>query len=194
MIGLLGGTFDPPHNGHVALAEGALRELDLEELVVLVVAKPGHRSCAEDADTRELLARGAFERMPRVRVEREENAFTVDAVRGGRFGDAVFIVGADEGAAFTTWKEPAEVLRWVKLGVGSRSGYPPPNLDGYGDRVIPFRLASPPISSSEVRERIRRGESIANLVPPRVEALIQERALYRCDEERGYTTKEPERT
>ena len=51
MIGILGGTFDPPHNGHVALAEAALRELGLEELVVLLVANPGHRSCNEDPQT-----------------------------------------------------------------------------------------------------------------------------------------------
>ena len=194
MIGLLGGTFDPPHNGHVALAEAALRELDLEELVVLVVAKPGHRSCVEDADTRELLARAAFEATPRTRVERDENAYTVDSVRGGRFGDAVFIVGADEGAAFPQWSEPEEVLRWVKLAVGSRSGYPPPNLEAYGDRVLAFQLASPPLSSSEVRRRIAAGQPVAELVPAPVAALIEERGLYGTGEDRGYTRSDRERT
>ena len=55
MIGILGGTFDPPHNGHVALAEAALQELGLDELVVMLVASPGHRSCVEDAETRQAL-------------------------------------------------------------------------------------------------------------------------------------------
>ena len=179
MIGILGGTFDPPHNGHLALAGAAQRELGLDELVVLLVANPGHRSCDEDAETRLRLAEAAFAGLPRTRIERDENPFTVDAVRGGRFGDAVFIVGADEGEAFPRWKEPDEILRWVRLAVGTRSGYPPPDLERYGERVIPFGLGSPPISSSAVRERIRAGEPIDDLVPSDVARLIEERGLYR---------------
>jgi nicotinate-nucleotide adenylyltransferase len=179
VIGILGGTFDPPHNGHLALAEAALRELGLDALVVLLVANPGHRSCDEDADTRQQLAEAAFRSLPRTRVERDENPYTFDAVRGGRFGDSVFVVGADEGKAFPRWKEPDEILRWVKLAVGTRSGYPPPDLERYGERVIPFELGSPPISSSAVRERIRAGDSIDHLVPSDVAHLIEERGLYR---------------
>ena len=179
MIGVLGGVFDPPHNGHVALAEAALRELGLEELVILVVVKPGHRSCVEDADTRLALAEAAFAAVPRTRVERDENSYTVDAVKRGRFGDAVFIVGADEGAAFPHWKEPDEILRWVRLAVGTRSGHAPPDLKRYGERVIPLELASPPISSNEVRARIRGGERVDDLVPSDVALLIEERGLYR---------------
>ncbi len=179
MIGILGGTFDPPHNGHLVLAEAALRELDLDELVVLLVATPAHRGCAEDADGREDLVRAAFADLPRTQIVRDENPYTVDAVRDGRFEDAVFIVGADEGAAFPGWKDPDEILRWVKLAVGTRSGYPPPDLERYGDRVIPFSLASPPIASSDVRARIEAGEPIDDLVPSGVARLIRERGLYR---------------
>lgn len=179
MIGILGGTFDPPHNGHLALADGARRELRLDELVFLLAAGPAHRECVEGADTREELARAAFADVPNARVERDEHPFTVDAVRGGRFGDAVFLVGADQGAAFPTWREPEEILRWVKLGVGSRSGYEPPELEQYGDRVLPFRFASPPISSSMIRKRIARGETIDDYVPPAVAQLIAEKKLYR---------------
>jgi nicotinate-nucleotide adenylyltransferase len=178
MIGILGGTFDPPHNGHVALAEAAVRELGLDELVVLLVANPGHRSSIEDAEARRQLAEAAFSGVPRARVEPDENPYTVDAVRGGRFGDAVFVVGADEGAAFPSWREPDEILRWVKLAVGTRSGYPPPDLERYGDRVVPFELASPPISSDAIRERINQGKPIDDLVPSDVARLIGERGLY----------------
>lgn len=179
MIGILGGTFDPPHKGHLALAQAALRELGLDGLVVLLVANPGHRSPVEDADTREQLAVAAFAGVPRAHVERDENPYTVDAVKGGRFGDAAFVVGADEGTAFPGWHDPAEILRWVKLAVGTRSGYPPADLEPYGDRVIPFELASPPISSEAIRERIRQGEPIDDLVPSDVARLIEERGLYR---------------
>jgi nicotinate-nucleotide adenylyltransferase len=177
--GILGGTFDPPHNGHIALAEAALVELDLDELVVLLVANPGHRPSVEDAETRLALAEAAFARVPRARVERDENPYTVDAVSSGRFGDAVFVVGADEGAAFPLWKDPDEILRWVRLAVGTRSGYPPPDLQRYGDRVISFELVSPPISSNAVRARIREGKPVDDLVPSDVARLIGERGFYR---------------
>ena len=179
MVGILGGTFDPPHNGHLALAKAALSELDLDELVVLVVARPGHRSCVADADARFALADAAFGGLPHTRLERDEHPYTVDAVKDGRFGDAVFIVGADEGAAFPGWKDPDGVLRWVRLAVGTRSGYPPADLERYGDRVIPFELGSPPISSSEIRELIREGNAVGDLVPSDVARLIEERGLYR---------------
>ena len=187
MTGILGGIFDPPQNGHVALARAALEQLPIDRLVVLVVADPGHRATVADAETRLRLAQAAFAGLGEVVLD--SHAFTVDAVRDGRFGDALFIVGADEGAAFPSWKDPEEVLRRVKLAVGTRSGYPPPDLERYGDRVVAFELASPAVSSSEVRERVARGESIGELVPEAVAGAISRLGLYR-----GYTTSDPERT
>jgi nicotinate-nucleotide adenylyltransferase len=176
VIGILGGTFDPPHNGHVALAKAARSQLPIDRLLVLVAERPGHREVVADAEIRLKLARAAF---PDAEVDLDPHRFTVDAVRDGRFGDAVFIVGADQAAAFDHWKEPEEVLRHVKLGVGTRSGYPEPQLDRFGDRVVSFPLASPSISSSEVRARVARGEPIDDLVPPAVAKTIEELALYR---------------
>ena len=176
--GILGGIFDPPHNGHLALARAALERLPIDRLIVLVAAGPGHRGTDADAGSRLRLAEAAFAGLPAM-VQLDENAFTVDAVRGGRFGDGLFVVGADEGAAFPTWKEPDEVLRWVRLAVGTRSGYPPPDLERYGDRVVPFELDSPDVSSTDVRERVARGEPIDDLVPPAVAGAIRELGLYR---------------
>jgi nicotinate-nucleotide adenylyltransferase len=186
--GILGGTFDPPHEGHVALAQAALRQLPIDRLLVLVAEHPGHRETAADPASRLRLAQAAFADLP-AEVVLDPNAFTVDAVRGGRFGDALFVVGADEGAAFPTWQEPDEVLRWVRLAVGTRSGYPPPDLAGYGDRIVPFELDSPDVSSSQVRDRVVRGEAVDDLVPAAVAAAIGELGLYR-----GYTGPAPERT
>jgi nicotinate-nucleotide adenylyltransferase len=188
VTGILGGIFDPPQAGHVALAKAAREELPIHRLVVLVAAEPGHREVFAEPDTRLRLARLAFDGIADD-VVLDDHAFTVDAVRGGRFGDAIFVVGADEGAAFPTWKDPDEVLRWVRLAVGTRSGYAPPDLERYGDRVLSFQLPSPPVSSSHVRERIGRGEPIEGLVPPAVAAALDETGLYR-----GYTDREPERT
>jgi nicotinate-nucleotide adenylyltransferase len=187
VTGILGGTFDPPHNGHVALARAALEALPIDRLVVLVAANPGHRKVVADAETRSRLAREAFAGLP-AEVALDEHAFTVDAVRGGRFGDAVFVVGADEGAAFPTWKEPGEVLRWVRLAVGTRSGFPPPDLRRYGDRVLSFELDSPDVSADQVRERVQNGQPLDDLVPKPVAEAIRELGLYR-----GYTDSAAEK-
>ena len=176
--GILGGVFDPPHDGHLALARAALERLPIERLVVLVAADPGHRGTVADAGSRLRLAEATFAGLP-AEVVLDEHAFTVDAVRGGRFGDALFVVGADEGAAFPTWKEPDEVLRWIRLAVGSRSGHPLPDLERYGDRIVAFELDSPDVSSTEVRERVARGEGIDDLVPAAVAREIAELGLYR---------------
>src|SRR5439155_8655934 len=102
---ILGGTFDPPHNGHVALALAALARLPIDRLVVLVAADPGHRKVFAGAEDRLRLAHAAFEGLPAEAVL-DDNAFTVDAVRDGRFADALFVVGADEGPALPSWRDP----------------------------------------------------------------------------------------
>jgi nicotinate-nucleotide adenylyltransferase len=177
VIGLLGGSFDPPHNGHVALAKAALEKLPIDRLVVLVAENPGHREPpVVDAETRVELARAAF---PDAEVEIEPHPYTVDAVQGSRFGDAVFVMGADQAGAFDEWRDPEGVLKWVRLGVGTRGGYAHPDLSRYGDRVLTFEFESPEISSSEIRRRVAAGETIADVVPPAVARLIEERGLYR---------------
>jgi nicotinate-nucleotide adenylyltransferase len=175
--GILGGAFDPPHNGHVALAKAALERLPIDELAVLVAEHPGHRGVVAPPEMRLRLAEAAF---PGMEVRLDPHAFTVDAVRDGSFGeDALFVVGADQAAEFGRWHEPEEVLKWVKLAIGTRAGYPLPDLSRYGDRVVAFELASPEVSSSEVRKRLTAGEPIDDLVPPAVSELIEELGLYR---------------
>jgi nicotinate-nucleotide adenylyltransferase len=185
MTGLFGGAFDPPHDGHVALAETALARFELESLLVLVVVDPGHREVETDFATRLRLAGLAFGVLPRTEVVPEEHRFTVDAVRGGRFGDAIFLVGADEFASFLSWKDPNGVLTEVRFGVATRPGYPrtalEPVLDGLErpDRVELFDIPEIPISGTDVRARVARGESVDALVPPAVAAEIDLLGLYR---------------
>ena len=89
MIGLLGGTFDPPHNGHLALANGALAELGIDELLIMLVASPGHRSCTLDAETRLRLVQAAFKGAPRTRIVRDDHPYTVDALVPPGVGDLI---------------------------------------------------------------------------------------------------------
>jgi nicotinate-nucleotide adenylyltransferase len=182
MIGLLGGMFDPPHRGHVALARAAMEQLGLAELRVLVVADPGHRDVACPVETRMELARAAF---PDALIEREDHRYTIDSVRDGRFGDAAFIVGADEFAGFLSWKEPNAVLEHVRLAVGTRPGFPRERLEAVlahlerPDRVLFFDLEPQDVSSSAIRARAGAGEPVDGLVPEAVARVIDERGLYR---------------
>ena len=182
MTGLFGGAFDPPHNGHVALADAAKRQFAFDEFVVLVSARPGHKSVALPAAARLELTRTAF---PDDDVELDEHERTVDTLRDGRWRDPLFLIGADEFCDFRTWKDPEGVLALARLGVATRPGYPRERLDNVlrrlaaPDRVLFFGLEPLPIASRDVRERLARGEPVDALVPPAVAAAIAELGLYR---------------
>jgi nicotinate-nucleotide adenylyltransferase len=181
-IGLLGGAFDPPHVGHVALADAAVAQLGLSQLVVIVVADPGHKSVHCPAETRLELARAAF---PGREVELDRHARTVDMLREGHWREPVFLVGADEFVDLPSWKEPDVVLELARLGVASRPGYPRERLErvlaglAHPERVLFFEIVPEPVSSREIRERVARGQRIDGLVPPAVAAEIESRGLYR---------------
>jgi nicotinate-nucleotide adenylyltransferase len=170
---ILGGAFDPPHLGHVALAEGALSALGADRLLVLVIESPGHRRTELDAETRVELARLAFANLGDTEVRLDDHAYTVDFLRDERPVDAVFVIGADQWAAFDTWKEPEEIRRLIPVAVAARPGEPAPEGD-----VELFEIAEHPISSTQIRERIAHGEPIDDLVPSSVAREIERRGLY----------------
>ena len=182
MIGLLGGAFNPPHNGHVALGRTANAHFKLDDLVILVSRHPGHKTVELDADVRMQLARAAF---PEHDVELDPYERTVDLLKSRRWRDPLFIIGADQFAEFLTWKDPDGVLAVARLGVAERPGYPREQLDAVlaglarPERVEFFALDPMPISSRSVRERVSRGEPIDELVPPEVAELIDSLGLYR---------------
>lgn len=181
--GLLGGSFNPPHNAHVLLADTARKHFALDDLRVLVAASPPHKEVDLDAETRVALTKLAF---PNDKVVRDDHPYSVDAVSG--FGDnAVFLVGADQLASFLTWERPDDLLDRVRLGVATRPGYPREVLDGVRsqlrrpERVELFEMEPMPISSSEIRAKVALGAPIEGLVPERVAQEIERRRLYRRD-------------
>jgi nicotinate-nucleotide adenylyltransferase len=190
--GLLGGTFDPPHTGHVALARAALDELELERLLVMVAGQPPHKGVRTDAEIRYRLASAGFEELPGVELPRDEldrtgPSYTVDTVRELErgFGDIVVVVGGDMFASFPTWREPDGILEHARVAVAARSGTSPEDFDQVlrrlerPDRVVFFEMPPVDISASEVRRRVSAGEEYEHLVPPPVAQLIAELGLYR---------------
>jgi nicotinate-nucleotide adenylyltransferase len=183
-LGILGGVFDPPHVGHVALARAAVTGLGLRRLVVLVVADPGHKGVVTPADTRLALTRLAFADVPEADVELDDHARTVDYLEDRRPENAFFVLGADELADFPGWKQPERVLELVRLGVARRPGVPEPELHevrarlSAPDRVVFFELEPVPVSSTDVRERVARREPIDGLVSPPVAREIARLGLY----------------
>jgi nicotinate-nucleotide adenylyltransferase len=185
VTGILGGVFDPPHVGHLALARAAIRELGLDRLLVAVVADPGHKGATAPAQTRLELTRLAFADVPEAVVEIDPHARTVDSLEERRLEDAVFVLGADEVASFESWKTPERVLELARLAVAMRPGVPRSAVDavrerlGAGDRILEFELEPVDVSSTEIRGRIARGERVDELVPPAVADAIARLGLYR---------------
>ena len=173
-VALFGGAFDPPHVGHVALLEAARERFSPDDVRVFVVAEPGHKDVVADAPSRLRLAEAAF---PEANVELDDHARTVDMLRALDLEEPLFLIGADEWRDFVTWKEPDEVLRLARLGVGTRAGVEP--TEEAPERVTFFHFDSPPVSSRDVRARVARGVPIDGLVPPAVADLIWDLGLYR---------------
>ena len=182
--GLFGGAFDPPHLGHVAVAQAAKRTFALPRLVVLVAAAPGHKGVEAPAEARLELARAAF---PDEDVRLDRHLRTIDLLRAESFDDPLFIVGADQFCDFPTWKEPEAVLELTRVAVAARPGFPRARLDAVlatlrqPARVVFFDVEPNPAASRDIRSVAAEGGPLDELVPPAVALLIEEGGLYRGD-------------
>jgi len=181
-LGIFGGSFDPPHRGHVELLRRAKEQLGLDRVVVLVSADPGHKHVETPADVRLRLARAAF---PDDEVVLDEHARTVDTLRAHpEWDDPVFLIGADEFSDFLSWREPEEVLRRTRLAVATRPGFPRERLDAvlaqleHPERVRFFDLDPTPLASRDLRARLAAGEDVTDEVPPAVAEILARESLY----------------
>jgi nicotinate-nucleotide adenylyltransferase len=181
--GLYGGSFDPPHRGHVELARRAKEALGLPRLRVLVSADPGHKAVATPADVRLRLARAAF---PGDDVVLDDQPRTIETLRAHpEWDEPVFVVGADEFADFLAWQEPDAVLERSRIAVGTRPGFPQERLDAVlaglaqPERVSFFDLEPVPVASSDLRNRLEAGEDVRDDVPSAVRDMIETEHLYR---------------
>jgi nicotinate-nucleotide adenylyltransferase len=179
---LYGGAFDPPHLGHVAVADAARERFGAERLVVLVSERPAHRTVHASAEDRLALARAAF---PADDVRLDPYPRTVDLLRAESFTDPVVVIGADQFREFLAWSEPAEVLDRARIAVATRPGFARDELDavleqlGRAERVLFFEIDPNPAASTDIRARIAAGEPLEEMVPEAVARLVTERGLYR---------------
>jgi nicotinate-nucleotide adenylyltransferase len=208
-IGILGGTLDPIHCGHLAAAAAARDAFDLSRVLVVPSHVPPHRPVQPMASPfhRFAMAALAVSGMPRVEACDDElradgpsyTADTLDRLRSRGFvpSQMFFITGADAFAEIGTWKSYPDVLDLAHFIVVSRPGHDidalaarlpdlrarmrpagaPARTDG-ATLILLLQAATPDVSSTNVRERLSRGESLAGLVPPLVETHIHQHHLY----------------
>ena len=197
-IGILGGTFDPPHVGHLWLATLARDAIGLDRVLFMPAAQPPHKRLRgmSSATDRLLMTRlaiaadEAFE-LTLIEMERPGPSYTIDSVDELRraYGDDAhlfLLMAADTLAQIDSWREPDALLERVEWAVGPRPGVPLPERsaleDRFGDRASRIHLLGGPsldVSSTQIRERVAAGHAIRYLVPRGVEELITDRGLYR---------------
>lgn len=201
-IGLLGGAFDPPHNGHIAVARAVLAARGLGRVDLLVSGTPPHaegKSAAATAPDRAAMALLAVEGIAGLAVEtceltRPGKSYAVDTLRELKAAhpgnEYEFIIGADMLALLHTWRDVHTLLRLAAFVRVARPGWPEPSARELAQHfdaetvaaLLEHRVEVPhlAVSSTAIRASVAAGESIAALVAPAVEAYIFARGLYRA--------------
>jgi nicotinate-nucleotide adenylyltransferase len=181
-IGILGGTFDPVHNAHLAMARAALEHLQLDRVIFIPTGPTHYRPpSGTSGEDRAAMLRLAIQGEPRFALDERElrpgaTGYTVDTLRALRseLGDAELhlLLGADQYEKLGTWHRPDEVKRLARIAVFGRPGI---ELEEKPD-LIP--MDPMPISASDLRSRARRGEDLSRFVPSTVANYIARRRLY----------------
>jgi nicotinate-nucleotide adenylyltransferase len=193
-LGVMGGTFDPIHYGHLVTAEEALHQFELDEVLFLPTGQPWMKehegvSPAEDRYLMTVIATASNPRfrVSRLEVDREGPTYTVDTLRSLRAdaGDGVdlfFVSGADAILEIFQWKDPGELFELAHFIAATRPGYDIAGLEAHAIVHPGISVMSIPalaISSTDVRARVAAGRPIRYLVPEGVNSYVQKARLYR---------------
>ena len=193
-VGILGGTFDPIHIAHLAIAEEAREALGLSKVLFIPAAMPPHKVDRPVSDPEHLMAmvelaiadNPAFE-ASRIELGRTGPSYTVDTLEalGADGADLVLILSAEAFRDLRTWHRPERILELARLAVVPRDGFPDTNrsflaehFPGFEDRATFLGGPRLRLSASELRERAASGRSLRYLVPDAVAAYIGDHALY----------------
>ena len=191
-IGIIGGTFDPPHLGHLILAEEAVRQLKLDKVIFMPSFIPPHKKVRQNNPQSRyrmvaLSCKGnpAFE-ASRIEIDRGSVSYSVDTLRllkkkCGNKADLFFIIGSDWLRSLAKWKSIKEVLRLARFAVAARPGFRMRNPKK-GMAAINMPLIE--ISSADIRHRVKNSASIRYLVPEAVRKFIEINRLYEARSEK----------
>jgi len=196
-IGVLGGTFDPIHLGHLKVAGEVTARLNLTETIFIPAGQPWLKADnpISPAEHRVEMVRLAIAGKPGFKlsvmeVERPSPTYTVDTMAElrrqlGSGHELFFILGWDNLTQLPKWREPSRLIKLCRLVAVPRVDYPPPDLDsldaaipGLSQRVILLDEPRIDINASEIRQRVRQGLPISHLVPEPVERYIKQHRLY----------------
>jgi nicotinate-nucleotide adenylyltransferase len=187
-VGILGGSFDPPHNAHLAMAQTALRRIPLDEVLLMPAPTPPLKdpgAVTPYAHRLEMLRLAIGDREG-LRLSRLEEAgsgpsYTVDLLRRYRRRDddePFLILGSDSVCDLARWKEPEEILSLATLVIFARTGFPP-RVPVPGDAaVVLFETPVADISSSDIRARLRAGLPVRSFLPDAVLDFVLDKRLY----------------
>ncbi len=192
-IGVLGGSFDPVHVGHLILAESAISFLSLDELILVPAGQPAHKRRRRLATANHrvamlrLAARGNRKlRVSRIEVDRPGVTFTVrtlESLTRSREADWYFLMGVDNLRDFGSWREPDTILELARLAVVRRAPKPGATgrtrIPGRRGRVVIVPMPLIEISSSEIRRRVRRRATVRYWVPDAVLSYMERHGIYR---------------
>jgi nicotinate-nucleotide adenylyltransferase len=200
-LGILGGTFDPIHIGHIAAARAAMDCAHLDRILFIPSAQPPHRAAAAaSVEDRLAMARLAVEgetdfEVSDVEVNRGGKSYTVDtlaALHASHPGDELFLIlGWDAARLFRSWRQPDQLSKFASVVIVTRPGTDAPKaseLVATGippGRVIKCMVPTPDVSSSDLRRALAAGEPVAGKLPPAVERYIASRGLYRDNRDIG---------
>ena len=182
-IGLLGGTFDPIHNGHIAIAKTAIQQLKLDKLLLIPAGNPWQKSEFTDSKHRLEMVKKAGNDLEKVEVSDIEvnktgPTYTFETLQElhKKYPNSEFILilGSDAVAGFDTWKEPNLVKTLARIYVVQRAG--DFTQDWHFDRI---QMPPIEISSTEIREKVKNNDSISELVPKLVNEYISANGLYK---------------
>lgn len=200
-IGILGGTFDPVHVGHLRIAEEARVRLELSRVLFVPAGQPWLKADEAIASpihrvemVRRAIADNPYFELSTVEVDRPGPSYAVDTVailqqQLGAEASFFFLLGWDSLAELPRWKEPDKLVQMCQLVAVPRPDFSPPNLEalessipGVTQSVVLLDMPLVDVSSSDIRKRVAQGLSIQGLVPDDVEEYIQEQQLYRQGE------------
>jgi nicotinate-nucleotide adenylyltransferase len=196
-LGVIGGTFDPPHYGHLVLAENARVQFALNRVLFVPAGQPPHKperpvTLAQHrvAMVEAAIAGNKDFTVSRVDLDRPGPHYTVDTlgILTRAYPDAVllFLMGGDSLAEFASWRDPSGIVRQARLAVMARPGWEADlaslveEIPDIRDRLILLDAPYLEISGTDLRRRVRRGLPIRYLVPPGVEEYVREHKLYRA--------------